>query len=263
MLTTDYVPGAPVWIDLGTPDIEAAVGFYGHVFGWVFESAGPGAGGYGMFKLGGETVAAIGPMSEEDSDPGWSLYFHTSDADATTRAVEQAGGTVELPPMGVFDLGRMAHYTDPAGARFAAWEPAGNGGLDAVGEPGTLCWTELYSTDAATARDFYRAVFGWVLQDAPVGGGLDYALVSPAGDGPDTSQGGIMQLPAENIAAGTTSDWHPYFEVADCDATLAAAAGRGGTVLIPAEHAPGVGRLAMLKDPFGAPFALLTPDTAA
>lgn len=33
MLTTSYIPGTPVWIDLGTPDIEAAATFYGAVFG--------------------------------------------------------------------------------------------------------------------------------------------------------------------------------------------------------------------------------------
>lgn len=34
MLSTDYVPGAPNWVDLGTPDVDAAAAFYGAVFGW-------------------------------------------------------------------------------------------------------------------------------------------------------------------------------------------------------------------------------------
>ena len=34
MLSTDYVPGAPNWVDLGTPDIDTAAAFYGAVFGW-------------------------------------------------------------------------------------------------------------------------------------------------------------------------------------------------------------------------------------
>ena len=47
MLSTNFADGAPVWVDLGTPDVARAAGFYGSVLGWQFESAGPEAGGYG------------------------------------------------------------------------------------------------------------------------------------------------------------------------------------------------------------------------
>ena len=77
MLTTNYVPGAPNWVDLGTPDVDAAVAFYGPVFGWEFQSAGPDAGGYGMFTTGGKTVGAVGPMGEPGAAPAWTLYFNT------------------------------------------------------------------------------------------------------------------------------------------------------------------------------------------
>lgn len=57
MLSTRFVTGSPNWLDLGTPDIEAATAFYGGLFGWTFQSAGPEAGGYGMFQLDGKTAA--------------------------------------------------------------------------------------------------------------------------------------------------------------------------------------------------------------
>ncbi len=31
MLSTAFVPGAPNWVDLGTPDVESAAEFYGAV----------------------------------------------------------------------------------------------------------------------------------------------------------------------------------------------------------------------------------------
>jgi predicted enzyme related to lactoylglutathione lyase len=31
---TSYTPSTPCWIDLSTPDIEAAAEFYGGLFGW-------------------------------------------------------------------------------------------------------------------------------------------------------------------------------------------------------------------------------------
>lgn len=40
MLTIPYVHGAPNWLDLGTPDLDGALGFYGALFGWTFRSAG-------------------------------------------------------------------------------------------------------------------------------------------------------------------------------------------------------------------------------
>ena len=89
MLTTNYVPGAPVWLDLGTPDVDASAPFYGALFGWEFQSTGPEGGGYGMFTLGGKTVAAAGPLTEEGASPAWTLYFHTFDADTTAKAVSR------------------------------------------------------------------------------------------------------------------------------------------------------------------------------
>src|SRR5689334_8936739 len=65
MLTTDFVPGAPDWLDLGSADVEASSAFYGGLFGWTFRSAGPDAGGYGFFQLDGRTVAAAGPLMGE------------------------------------------------------------------------------------------------------------------------------------------------------------------------------------------------------
>ena len=69
MLTNDFVPGAPDWLDLGSRDVDAAAAFYKTLFGWEFQSAGPDAGGYGMFQLAGQTVAALGGDTAEPA-PG-------------------------------------------------------------------------------------------------------------------------------------------------------------------------------------------------
>lgn len=67
-----------------------------------------------------------------------------------------------------------------------------------------------------------------------------------------------MPLTPEMAAAGVTPSWQVYFEVADCDAAVAAASREGGTVAIPASGIPGVGRFAIPTDPAGAPFAVIT-----
>nr|BFE80717.1 hypothetical protein GCM10020093_033180 [Planobispora longispora] len=195
MLTTQYVSGAPNWIDLGSPDVEASASFYRGVFGWDFQSGGPEAGGYGFFQKNGQTVAALGPLTEEGSDSSWIVYFHTPDADATAKAVEQAGGTVRAAPFDVFEHGRMAQFTDPAGARFAVWQSYSMKGLDLVTEPGSLGWVELYVPAPDAVRPFYTSVFGWRIEDKPFGDGNHYTMVSPAeGKGDDASMAGIVPL---------------------------------------------------------------------
>lgn len=264
MLTTHFVPGTPNWLDLGASDVEAAAAFYTSVFDWEFRPAGPDAGGYGFFLCDGRIVAAAGPSAEEGVRPTWTVYFHTRDADATRTAVERAGGTVRTAPGDVFTAGRLARFTDPAGADFAVWQPGDRVGLEVLMEPETLCWTELYTTDAAAAQEFYAAVFSWSYQPVPMGDDVVYTVFSAPGSGTDEDpgQGGIMQLPQENRDAGSASEWHPYFATEDCDATVTRATGAGATMLIPPTDAPGVGRLAMLQDPSGAPFALLKGDPA-
>jgi uncharacterized protein len=261
MLSTNYVPGAPNWVDLGAPDVDAAAAFYGAVFGWQFQSAGPEAGGYGLFTLDGKTVAAVGPLTEQGAAPSWTLYFHTADANSTAAAVRQAGGAVRSEPFDVFTQGRMAQFADPAGAHFAVWQPGETTGLGAINDPGTLCWTELQTTDPAGARSFYQAVFGWLTQEVPMGS-FSYTVIQPAGGDANSSQGGIMPLSPEMTATGMSTRWQPYFEVPDCDIAVAKAAEQGGAVTVPAEDVPGVGRMALLADPAGAAFSVITSVAA-
>ncbi|MGK5545979.1 VOC family protein [Streptomyces sp. URMC 127] len=257
MLTTMYVPGAPDWLDLGSPDTDASAAFYSAALGWEYRSAGPEAGGYGFFRQDGKTVAGLGPLTEEGARPSWTVYFHTPDADATAKAVEQAGGRVRVAPSDVFTYGRMAAFTDPTGADFAVWQPGDTGGMEAVAVPGSLSWVELYTTDAAAAKAFYDSVFSWQTRDVQMGPELTYTVLRPLGTGEESDHGGLMQLPQENIDAGSTPEWHPYFEVADCDAAVARAAGAGAVVVIPAMDVPGIGRIAMFIDPVGAVFAVI------
>jgi hypothetical protein len=266
MLTNDYVPGAPSWLDLGSRDIDGAAAFYRALFGWEFRSAGPDAGGYGVFQLAGQTVAALGPITDDGAGagaaPAWTVYFETADADATSKAVEQAGGSVRFGPRDVQGQARIAGYTDPSGAEFAAYQPGALKGLDHTGA-GALCWTELYTTDSERAKRFYGDVFGWDTEDMPLPGDAGvYTVVSRSGGGQAGSHGGIMPLAPDLLPEGRCY-WQPYFGVADADGVVAAATPRGATLLMPATYVEGIGRIALLRDPEGAYFAALQPDPPA
>ncbi|MEV5432643.1 VOC family protein [Streptomyces sp. NPDC052701] len=263
MITTDFVPGSPCWLDLGVPDVRAAAAFYGAVLGWDYESMGEGEDAEGgMFRKDGRIVAGLGRLTEEGARPAWMVYYSVTDADAATRAVESAGGTVRVAPTDLDDWGRMAQYSDPLGGQFAVWQPGRSKGVELVDEPGSLCWTELYTSDAAAAKEFYGGVLGWQFGDMelPDGGGT-YSLITPAGLPEERMHGGLMELPAQDLTlADGRPYWHPVFAVTDCDAAVAAVTGNGGRVQMGPEDAEGVGRLALCLDPSGADFVVLTPS---
>ncbi|MFD2350899.1 VOC family protein [Nonomuraea ferruginea] len=112
MLTTEFLPGSPCWVDVGSPDIEATASFYSDLFGWRFQ---PAMEGYGFWQADGKTVAAAGSVMEEGAAASWMVYFQTPDCDATAKAVELAGGLVRAQPFDIEGQGRMAQFTDPAG----------------------------------------------------------------------------------------------------------------------------------------------------
>ncbi|MFJ6782639.1 VOC family protein [Streptomyces yangpuensis] len=264
MITTDFAAGAPCWIDLGVPDVPAAAAFYGAVLGWDYESMGDGEDMEGgMFRKDGKIVAGLGRLTEEGARPAWMIYYSVPDADAVTEAVERAGGTVRVAPRDLDEWGRMAQYSDPLGGQFAVWQPGTSKGVELVDQPGSLSWTELYTSDAAAAKDFYGGVFGWWYSDMELpGGGGTYSLVTPAGQPAERMHGGVMELPAEHLAlAGGRPYWHPVFAVTDCDDAVAAVTGNGGGLQMGPEDAEGVGRLAVCLDPAGADFVVLAPSS--
>lgn len=264
MITTDFVPGSPCWLDLGAPDIPAAAAFYGAVLGWDYESMGEAEGMEGgMFRKDGKTVAGLGKLTEEGARPAWMIYYCVSDADVTTRAVEQAGGTVRVAPMDLDEWGRMAQYSDPLGGQFAVWQPGTNKGVELVDDPGSLSWTELYTSDAAGAKEFYGGVLGWRFSDMELPGGAGtYHLITPAELSEDRMHGGIMEMREEDLAlADGRPYWHLVFAVSDCDAAVTAVTGNGGSVQMGPEDVEGVGRLAVCLDPSNADFVVLQPSS--
>ncbi|WP_433430121.1 VOC family protein [Nonomuraea sp. CA-141351] len=255
MLTTDHVPGAPSWIDVNSPDAEAANAFYTRLFGWQSISLGPEHMDYRFCQVGGKTVAGISQATEDNATAAWLTYFHTADADTIAKTIEQAGGTVLSPPRDIEGQGRMAVFADPAGAAFAVWQPGQTKGLGMVTDPGSLGWVELHTPDPDAIQAFYQSVFGWRIEDLPMGD-MSYPVISTAEGGETPEVGGIVEL-----QPGDSPHWLPYFEVPDCDATASMAQQLGGTLQAPAMTVEGVGRMAFLADPHGARFAILTSST--
>lgn len=118
---------------------------------------------------------------------------------------------------------------------------------------GSVCWSELATRDLTAARDFYGALLGWELkQSEAVGNGMQY-LEFHAGGRP---YGGLFQMGAEFGAA--PSHWMTYLAVDDVDAAAAKVPELGGQICVPPTDIPNVGRFAVINDPTGATFSLIT-----
>lgn len=264
---TEYEPGTPSWTDNASPDPAGAAKFYTGLFGWETEDRMPedADGEYHMASLRGKDVAAFGPQPMEGVPAAWNTYVTVADADASAKAAADAGGAVLAEPFDIFDAGRMAVLTDPAGAAFMVWQPKEMIGAQLVNEDGALSWNELITPDVEGAKAFYAAVFGWQTSAMEFAEG-EYAIwhlggVEPKQGGPDEGANGIGgMISSESMPEGTPPFWMVYFAVADTDATVAKAEQLGGSVIAPAFDAPGVGRIAVLSDPNGAAFSVITPD---
>ena len=118
----------------------------------------------------------------------------------------------------------------------------------------SFIWYELMTTDQPAAEAFYRAVVGWEMADAGQSG-MRYTILSAGKRG----VGGLMELSAEMRAAGVKPGWTGYIAVADTDAAAQRIVRSGGSIHRGPDDIPNVGRFAVVADPGGAVFMLLTP----
>jgi predicted enzyme related to lactoylglutathione lyase len=256
---TSYTPGTFCWIDLGTPDQDAAGEFYGALFGWKLkEDENPEqTGGYRTAQLDGNAVGGVMKLMQEGQPPAWLNYVCVEDADATVAKAREAGGVVYAEPMSVLDYGRMAVLADPTGAAFGIWQPGKNVGADVVGETGAMAWNELNTRDPEVAKSFYGDVFGWSFEEKEYEGTGTYTAIGLGGD----AVGGMIDI-TDRVPAEIPAHWLVYFDVDDLDDTLETAKGEGADVPAGPFDIPEIGRIAVIKDPFGAWFAVIQPDPA-
>ena len=253
---TSYAPGTPCWVDLATPDIEAAEKFYGPLFGWEIPELANSAemGGYRRAKKGGKDVAGVHPLMEEGQHPAWATYVSVSDAAATAALVKENGGTEIVEPMDI-GMGHMAVFADPTGAVFGLWQPGTFAGSELVNETGCFGWNELNTRDTAGAKEFYPAVFGWGTQEEESERAGTYTVWTVG----EAMVGGMIDINALGLPPEVPPNWLVYFTVENADAAVEAVNGGGGDVRMGPIDIP-VGRFAVVADPAGAVFAIMQPS---
>src|SRR5215468_952041 len=123
-----------------------------------------------------------------------------------------------------------------------------------MSESTTFIWYELMTSDPDAAGAFYRGVVGWNTADAGQPD-MQYTILSAG----DQGVGGLMAIPAEAARAGAKPAWLGYVGVPDTDDFAKRIVEAGGALHRAPENIPDVGRFAVVADPGGAMFMLLTP----
>jgi uncharacterized protein len=129
-------PGTWNWSNLESPDPDAALAFYGAVFGW---EAMPMGGGVSMWRVPGygDRLAELDPAlrerhAEAGIPPGfsdavawlvpgeaarWTVTFAVDDTDAVAARAQELGGSVLVAPYDAQGA-RIATIRDPEGGEF-------------------------------------------------------------------------------------------------------------------------------------------------
>lgn len=240
-----YEPGMFCWIELATNDAAASKTFYTSLFGWAANDMPIPDGVYTMLQKNGHDLGAL--YQTKEIPPNWATYIAVANVDEASAKAADLGATIVAPPFDVMDIGRMALVADPQGATFAMWQAKKHIGATIRDEANALCWNELMTSDVDASRAFYKGLFGWNLRVS-----AEYTEID-VGERPS---GGMMQMPPD--MRGMPSSWTPYFAVDDCDAIVANAKSLGAQVYVPPTDMPSVGRFAVLADPQGASFDVIT-----
>lgn len=117
-------------------------------------------------------------------------------------------------------------------------------------------WYELLTNDAAASRAFFQDLLGWKVEAPNPEDPKKYEMLRAE----EGYVGGMMQLTDEMRAQGAKPTWLFYLGVDDVDATAKQIEGAGGKITMPPFDVPEAGRIAMVADPQGLPFYVMTPS---
>lgn len=257
--------GIPIWYELMTPDPAAVAPFYRATLGWDIPGAGhamPGGSEYREIvradggNAGGVLTLTPG-MSASGARPGWLVYFHVADVDASVALAVAAGAAVHMPASTMPGVGRMAMLADPQGAPFylmtptpPADNPDAQSDVFKGGAPGHCTWNELNTDDAEGQIAFYTGLLPWTVSgEMPMPGEHIYKFLECEGRG----IGAIGSMKPE----GMGNAWLPYFRVVNINAATEAVSANGGTIVMGPHEVPGDDVILVVLDPAGAAVGLV------
>jgi predicted enzyme related to lactoylglutathione lyase len=114
-------PGALVWNELGSNDLDGSRAFYEALFGWTIAPVELGDQPYLAIRNGERGNGGMMPVQPPDAPTHWAVYFGVDDLDAALDRVRELGGVVHAGPIDI-QMARIAIVGDPQGATFALYD---------------------------------------------------------------------------------------------------------------------------------------------
>ena len=237
------------WHGVVSTDTERALAFYPEVLPWTVQKTPMGDGEATMLAAGG--IPRLHLSAPQPGVPShFEHYLRVEDVDASTRSAEANGGRVLVPPTDI-PPGRFSVVTSPSGAPVALFHEADAAAAqNPPAGPGAIHWTELWSKDLDADLRWLKGTFGFEIEEMPMPDG-PYHILKSGG----LARGGAMASTEANAPAM----WLAWVQVDEVDATVDRVSRHGGTVIAPAFDVPQVGRMAIVADPTGAVFGVITP----
>jgi predicted enzyme related to lactoylglutathione lyase len=218
------------FVAVWTPDAQRAAAFYGHVLGWVYDTA------TGRVT---NTTARIG-LASVPGPPTMMCAYAVGDLVGARDWIVGAGGTVEQTEQ--TDFGTMCRAVDPTGMPFAVFEPASGvtrPALNGTG-PGELSYITYQAVDSAAFRAFYSGVLSWTFEPGRIDDGWAIQQTHP--------MAGVAGGSAHPVTV-------PMWTVADIQAAVDRVRAAGGTVIEEPTRQP-YGMSALCTDDQGSRFYL-------
>ena len=121
------LPGSLWWVEMLAHDVIGATHFYSRLFGWKASERTLGhlTHGYTMYSVGNESVGgAIRIQQNWGKVPErWQVIFAVTDLDRLIDQTHGLGGSDELAPIKIPNVGRSAGLRDDRGGLFFAMQP--------------------------------------------------------------------------------------------------------------------------------------------
>lgn len=254
--------GAVLSADIAVPDHEREVQFYSRVLStgdrplWREED---------LTNNLGMPIVGLGALSPQYASLPlqWMPHIQVANVAASVERAIQHGGTVLIDAEDDNGNSRWAVLLDLNGAAFgiipvvsAELTPRIDGAsTEACHAVGRIYWLDLTVPDAAAARDFYRDIVEWSVQDVAMkdreAAYADYNMLGANG----TPAAGICHARGSN--KGLPPVWMIYLPVGNLAESLRRVEEEGGRVIKAAQDGRGEYLHAVIQDPAGAYFALV------
>jgi predicted enzyme related to lactoylglutathione lyase len=250
----EHLQGKVVWADLVTPNLAGAEAFYGGLFGWNIREIHVGDTDYAVASEDGRPIAglvqrAVRPGERKQSH--WLTFIAVHDADAAVRSAVEDGGKILSKPRTYGGRGRQAVLAGRDGAVFAVLASKSGDPGDFLASPGEWIWSALLTQDPDGAARFYKTLFGYDVFDLPSEDGLEHVVLSSQ----DYARAGINSLPKDDLHRH--AHWLNFIRVTNTSDAVAKAEVLGGKILVEPRVDRHGGRVALLADPYGAPFGVM------